>query len=179
MVGLNWAAIDRATSYVVARAFPPMTFPETTSLSMIDSGLSPGQTYTYTLFGKNAEGNGPSRAVTITLAGANSCQRGVQLSFSPPSVDLFPGTSADVAVMIRRIDAGQNITVTLSLDPASPLNGLLDFNVTGPNPTPNNSGIHLSQAAVATEASGSLHVHATDGTTFGTCDVDYRVSLHL
>lgn len=178
-VGLNWAAIDRATSYVVARAFPPMTFPETPALSFVDTGLSPGQTYTYTLFGKNADGNGPSRSVSITLAGANSCQRGVQLSFSPPSADLFPGTSADVAVMIRRIDAGQNITVTLSLDPASPLNGLLNFNVTGPNPTAANSAMHLSQAPVATEASGSLHVHATDGTTFGTCDIDYQVSTHL
>jgi len=178
-VELNWAAVARATSYVVARAFPPMTFPETASLSLVDTGLSPGQTYTYTLFGKNADGNGPSRPVSITLPGANSCQRGVQLSFSPPSVDLFPGASADVAVAIRRIDAGQNITVALSLDPASPLNGLLSFNVTGPNPTTGNSAIHLNQALVATEASGSLHVHATDGTSFGTCDVDYHVSTHL
>ena len=37
----------------------------------------------------------------------------------------------------------------------------------------------LNQALVATEASGSLHVHATDGTSFGTCDVDYHVSTHL
>jgi hypothetical protein len=177
-VGLNWGAIDRATSYVVARAFPPVTFPETASLSLMDSGLAPGQTYTYTLFGKNAEGNGPSRTVSITLSGSNSCQRGVQLSFSPPTVDLFPGTSADVAVMIRRLDAGQNITVTLSLDPASPLNGLLDFSVTGPNPTPANSTIHLTQSNVATAASGSVHVRATDGTTFGTCDIDYPVSLN-
>ena len=121
----------------------------------------------------------PDTAIGVDRPGANSCQRGVQLSFSPPSVDLFPGTSADVAVTIRRIDAGQNITVTLSLDPASPLNGLLNFNVTGPNPTTGNSAMHLSQALVATEASGSLHVHATDGTSFGTCDVDYHVSTHL
>ena len=66
--------------------------------------------------------------------------------------------------MIRRIDAGQNITVTLSLDPASPLAGLLDF--------------HVTQANVAAAASGTLHVHATDGTTFGTCDIDYPVSLN-
>lgn len=177
-VGLNWAAIDRATSYVVTRAFPAMTFPETPNLSLVDSGLSPGQTYTYTLFGKNAEGNGPPRSVAITLAGSNSCQRGVQLSFSPPSVELFPGEAANVAVSIRRLDAGQNITVTLSLDPASPLAGLLDFSITGPNPTPGNSTMHLSQPG-ASEASGTLHVHATDGTTFGTCDIDYRVSLHI
>jgi hypothetical protein len=176
-VGLSWAAIDRATSYVIARAFPPMTFPETTSLSMTDTGLARGQTYTYTLFGKNTEGNGPSRMVSITLPGSNSCQRGVQLSFSPPTVDLFPGSSADVAVMIRRLDAGQNIAVTLSLDPASPLNGLLNFSVTGPNPTPGDSTIHLTQTGT-TAASGTLHIHATDGTTFGTCDIDYPVSLN-
>jgi hypothetical protein len=177
-VGLNWGAIDRATSYVIARAFPAMTFPETTSLSLVDTGLSPGQTYTYTLFGKNAEGNGPSRSVSITLAGTNRCQLGLQVSFSPPSVDLFPGQSADVAIQIRRIDAGQNVTVTLSLDPASPLAGLLDFRVTGANPTPESSAMHLTHTGAA-DASGTLHVHASDGTEFGTCDTDYQVSLHI
>lgn len=178
-VGLNWAAIDRATSYVVTRASPPMTFPETTALALTDSGLAPGQTYTYTLHGKNAEGDGAPRSVAITLTGLNTCQRGVQLSFTPARVDLFPGTSTDVAVSIRRIDAGQNITVTLSLDPASPLAGLLTYSVNGPNPTTANSSIHLAQPAIAQDATGTLHVHATDGTSFGTCDVDYPVSVHL
>src|SRR5262249_30297572 len=153
----------RATSYVVTRASPPLSFPETTALMLTDSGLSPGQTYTYTLHGKNAEGDGASRSASITLPGLNPCQRGVQLSFTPGRVDLFPGTSADVAVAIRRIDAGQNITVTLSLDPSSPLNGLLVYSVNGPNPTTGDSSIHLAQPAIAQDASGTLHVHATDG----------------
>ena len=38
--------------------------------------------------------------------------------------------------------------------------------------------MHLTHTGAA-DASGTLHVHATDGTTFGTCDTDYRVSLHI
>jgi hypothetical protein len=173
-VRLGWDEAALATRYYILRTggSEPRAFgPPGTARELVDSGLAPGTTYTYTLQGENAIGRGPERTVVVTTpnAMATSCLGGLGLTLSPSPVTV--GAFADVTVTINRGDVGQSITLVPTVPAASPLSGLVTLAITTGTPTTaNTANLRITRASSpGSTVSGNVILTGSDGTEFGTC----------